>query len=68
MNFTSGSGNVTITLGTPETVTTATTNSVSANGHTHALTLPATMPPSAHTLDSHSNVTITSNSSGEILK
>lgn len=68
MNFTSGSGNVTITLGTPETITTATTNSVSSTGHTHVLTLPATMPPSAHTLDSHSNVTITTNSSGEILK
>ena len=30
--------------------------------------VPSTFTPSAHTLDSHSNVTITSNSSGEILK
>jgi hypothetical protein len=30
--------------------------------------IPATFAPSAHTLDSHSNVTITSNTSGEILK
>ena len=30
--------------------------------------VPSTFAPSAHTLDSHSNVTITTNSSGEILK
>jgi len=30
--------------------------------------VPSTFAPSAHTLDSHSNVTITSNSNGEILK
>ena len=30
--------------------------------------IPSTFTPSAHTLDSHSNVTITANSSGEILK
>jgi hypothetical protein len=30
--------------------------------------VPSTFTPSAHTLDSHSNVTITSNSNGEILK
>lgn len=32
-------GNVTITLGAPTTVTNTTTNSVTATGHTHALTL-----------------------------
>jgi len=30
--------------------------------------IPSTFTPSAHTLDSHSNVTITSNTSGELLK
>jgi len=35
------SGGVTITLGAPTTVTNSTTNSVTATGHTHALTLVA---------------------------
>ena len=44
-NGLTGGGNLTadrtITLGTPETITTTTTNSVSTSGHSHALTLPA---------------------------
>lgn len=44
-NGLTGGGNLTanrtITLGTPETITTTSTNSVSASGHSHALTLPA---------------------------
>lgn len=32
-------GNITITLGTPTTITSSTTNSVTETGHTHALTL-----------------------------
>lgn len=35
---------------------------------TQLLNVPATFPPSAHTLDSHSNVTITSNTANEILQ
>ena len=36
-----GTGNeITVSLGTPGTITSSTTNSVTASGHTHALTLP----------------------------
>lgn len=38
MNFTTITGTGTVTLGTPSTVTAATTNSVSATTHTHAVT------------------------------
>lgn len=37
-------------------------------GWTEITDKPSTFAPSAHTLDSHSNVTITSNTSGELLK
>lgn len=43
--------------------------SVKDDSHNHtSATLPATMPPSAHTLDSHSNVNIATPSDGEVLK
>ena len=40
--WTATSGNLTIALGTPSTVTNATTNSLTTTGHTHALTLTKT--------------------------
>jgi hypothetical protein len=42
MNFTATSGNVTITMGAPGSLTGATTNSASGTTHTHAVTLTAT--------------------------
>jgi hypothetical protein len=52
-------------IGTTET-------KLSVDGHTHSFAsltgIPATFTPSAHTLGSHSDVAITSNSAGEILK
>ena len=38
MNFTATSGNVTVAMGTPSTLTGATTNSASGTTHTHAIT------------------------------
>lgn len=38
MNFTTGSGNVTITLGTPSDITASSNNSVTTNSHTHKIT------------------------------
>lgn len=46
-----------LALGTPGTITTSTTNAVSADSHTHALTLPATMPPSSHAITAHTSGT-----------
>lgn len=40
MNFTSFSTSGTITLGTPSTLTTSTTNATTAASHTHAITVP----------------------------
>lgn len=40
MNFTSFSTSGTITLGTPSTLTTSTTNATTASSHTHAITVP----------------------------
>ena len=37
MNFTTGSGNVTITLGTPGALTASTTDNASENSHTHSI-------------------------------
>jgi hypothetical protein len=42
MNFTATSGNVTITMGAPSTLTTVTTNSASGTTHAHAVTFPVT--------------------------
>lgn len=44
------------------------TPSLFSGSYNDLTNVPSTFAPSAHTLDSHSNVTITSNSSGEILK
>lgn len=70
-----------LTLGTPSNITLASTNSVTATSHTHAFAPGgttaqyirgdgslATFPSVPTTLDSLTNVTITSNTSGEILK
>lgn len=67
-------GNQTITLSgdVSGSGTTSITCTVADNSHSHLWAnisdKPSTFAPSAHTLDSHSNVTITSIASGEILK
>jgi hypothetical protein len=42
MNFTTITGSGTVTMGTPGTLTTSTTNSASGTSHTHAVTFPVT--------------------------
>lgn len=66
----SGNASTATTLQTARTIA-----GVSFNGsanisipYANLTSIPSTFAPSAHTLDSHSNVTITSNSAGEILK
>lgn len=55
-----GTGNeITISLGTPGTITSSTTNSVTASGHTHALTLPAANETVAGVVKRASNADIT---------
>ena len=39
MNFTTTSGNVSIAMGTPSTITSSTSNSITSTSHTHALTV-----------------------------
>lgn len=98
MNFTGGTGNVTITMGTPTGLTASTTNALTATSHTHSIATATAVGLSNasvsgagtstslaradhthsitgfsldthnHTLDSLSNVTISSIASGEILK
>lgn len=40
MNFTTITGSGTVTMGTPATLTTSTTNNTTASSHTHAITVP----------------------------
>jgi hypothetical protein len=42
MNFTAITGSGSVTMGTPSTLTTSTTNSVTSTSHTHAVTFPVT--------------------------